>query len=82
LTNRLREIQQEEKEICPSQQLLRENWMELADIEPDLLEDQQYSTLIDRTYNWHEQRNSFEQNQIEAMNGWLDQQREIANECL
>ncbi len=66
--------------MCPTQQLLREDWMDLADIEPGLIEDSQYSTLIDRTYNWNEQRNLFEQNQIDDMNGWLDIQREISNE--
>ncbi len=51
LTNRLREIQQEGKDVCPTQQLLRDYWMELAEIEPDLVDDPQYSTLIDSSYN-------------------------------
>ncbi len=61
--------------------------MELAEIAPDLVSDPEYCALVDKTYDWNEQRNIYTPFELEKMIGWIEELKseslseELETEC-
>ena len=80
MSNRLKEIRSEEKDLPVEQKLLRSDWMELSEIMPAIDISTKYDFNIDKSFNWNKWLEEYTPQEINQMGDWVKNQKKIDND--